>query len=79
MLKSTLFGGFEKESSENFLKQLVTAVNQLEMQLGMPLTKFDASMLKKTKIGSGYEKSSVLNYLDFLNGRIQELEEIEKQ
>ena len=79
VLKSTLFGGFEKNSVETALTQLIAKLNALEAQAGVPLTKFDASMLKKTKIGSGYAKESVLLYTDMLSQQIFQLEVILKK
>ena len=76
---SLLGGGFEKKSAEECFQKLIAHLNNLESDAGFPLTKFDSAMLKKTAFGQGYEKTSVLTYIDSLNQRILELEEIIKK
>ena len=78
VLKSAFLGGFEKKSVEECFQQLIAHLNSLESDAGFPLTKFDSDMLKKATIGNGYEKNSVLTYIDSLNQRILELEEMTK-
>ncbi|MBR0484844.1 MAG: hypothetical protein IJJ69_08740 [Oscillospiraceae bacterium] len=74
-IKNTLLGGFEKHSAEAYLQQILDRLNQLESQAGFPLTKFDKLALKKAKIGSGYDKKSVLTYILQLQEEILMLED----
>jgi len=74
VIKSAMFGGFEKNSAEACLQNTIAVLNQLELQAGLPQTELDYSALKKTKFGSGYDKQSVLNCLDLLNQKISNLQ-----
>ncbi len=75
VMKSALLGGFEKHSAEAALNQMIASLNQLEFQLGLPQTEFDSTALRKARFGSGYDKNSVLSYLDTLMTRMNELQE----
>jgi len=75
MLKSALFGGFEKTSVEDYLQKQLDILNQLELQAGLPLTQLQPALLQKTRIGSGYDKQSVLEYITALQQNIITLEE----
>ena len=77
-IRKTLFGGFEKTSAEAYLQGQIEKLNQLEAQAGMPLTKYDDSMLKKAKRHSGYDKNSVLLYAAMIQQQILMLENIIK-
>ena len=74
ILKSALLGGFDKNSAESCVHQILDRLNQLELQTGFPLTKFDELAFKKSTFGSGYTKESVLTYIDQLQEKILMLE-----
>ena len=78
ILKTAPFGGFEKRSVESYLHGEIEKLNRLEIQAGVPLTKYDDSVLKKVRFGSGYDKNSVLTYLTMINQQIVMLESMLK-
>ena len=86
--RTTKFGGgFVKEDVLSYLSKLNSQIEGLEMELkskGIPIPddcKFgsEVGVLRTTRIGKGFVKQDVLDYLDALNSKIRRLEtEIEK-
>ena len=75
ILKSAPFGGFDKNDTEQYLMQMIQAIQQLETEQGIsPLTEFQPERLKQSAFGKGYQKKSVLEYLDFLTMLLHELQ-----
>ncbi len=75
VLKQALFGGFDKKSVDGYLQKQLAYLNKLETQAGQPLTTLQPQLLKKTRIGSGYDKESVLTYVETIQQKIIMLEE----